>query len=416
MYLGKTSHRASLLIFSILLVASTLTVAQAGKLDPTFGKGGIVTTDFGVGAADPGGIAIQPDGKIVVFADLRTEGVSEALAFVRYNTDGSQDTKFGNAGVTIVQNLTFASSMTIQPDGKIVGVGFNAGHFGGSTGIAVVRLSSDGTLDSTFGTGGVATTGILEFGFAGSVAVQPDGKILLANGDLVRLLANGQLDSNFGTGGLAHVIGGGFVGDSVGEMALLHNGKILVSSASLFPTSGLVSRYSSNGSLDTSFAVNGQMGTTGPANALLLLGNGELLVGGNLNTKVNEPVGFAVSRYHAVGVTDAKFGTHGGVATPIANFPTVVTSGLGVQSSGDLVTLGTASVPKTSQVFALARYTPTGQLDTAFGTNGIVTTSFGADAVTTSGLAIQPDDKIVAFGSFATTSDVGFKLARYLGQ
>jgi uncharacterized delta-60 repeat protein len=416
MYMGKISHRTSLLILSILLIASTQAAAQAGKLDPTFGKGGIVTTDFGTqSGADPAGVAIQPDGKIVVFGGVRNIGVSEDLRVVRYNTNGSLDAGFGNAGIVIVPDLTFAAAMTLQPDGKIVAVGFNAGHHSGPAGIAVLRLSTNGTLDSTFGTAGVATTGILVFGAAGAVVVQPDGKILLADGDLIRLLPNGQLDSSFGTGGQAHVIGGGSVNDSVNAMTLLHNGKILVSSASLFPTSGSVSRYHSNGSLDTSFAINGQLGTTGPANTLLLLGSGEFLAGGNLNIKVNGPVGFAVSRYQAVGVIDAKFGTHGGVATPLPNFSTTVTSGLGVQSSGDIVTLATALVPHTPQVFALARYTATGQLDHTFGKNGTVTTSFGTTTVAANGLAIQSDDKIVTFGCFATSqSDAGFKLARYL--
>ena len=82
--------------------------------------------------------------------------------------------------------------------------------------------------------------------------------------------------------------------------------------------------------------------------------------------------------------------------------------------------LGTASASKTSQAFALARYTPTGQLDTTFGTSGSVTTAFGTTTVAASGLAIQADSNIVAVGGYSTTkpngTDVGFKLARYLGQ
>ena len=79
--------------------------------------------------------------------------------------------------------------------------------------------------------------------------------------------------------------------------------------------------------------------------------------------------------------------------------------------------LGTASVSQNPQAFALARYTATGQLDTTFGTNGAVTTSFGTTMVAANSLAIQSDDKIVVLGSFSTSQSVsGFKLARYLGQ
>ena len=409
---GTTLNRASLLIFSILFIAAQQTAAQAGHLDPTFGQGGIVTTDFGAHTASAAAVTIQPDGKIVVFGGVTSPG-STVLTVVRYNTDGSLDTGFGNAGIAIVSGLTFPSAITLQPDGKIVGVGFNIGGFGGRGGIVVLRFSSNGTLDPTFGSGGIMTTGIVSVEVPSGVVVQPDDKILIADGELIRLLPNGQLDSSFGSGGQAHVLNG----DLANTLALLPNGKILVTSASFFPTSGFVSRYNSNGSLDTTFAISGQLGTTGPANTLLLLGNGEFLVGGNLSNRVRGPIGFAVSRYQAVGATDAQFGGNGGIVTPLARFSTIVTSGLGVQSTGDIVILGTASLPNTPQVFALARYTATGQLDPTFGTNGTVTTSFGTTAVAANGLAIQSDGKIVAVGSFANSGgDSGFKLARYLGQ
>jgi len=419
MHFGTTAHRASLLVLSILLIASTHAAAQAGQLDPSFGKGGIATTDFGSqlnATASAAAVTIQPDGKIVVFGGVSSSNGTD-LAVARYNTDGSPDTGFGTAGVASVAGLTFPSAMTLQPDGKIVGVAFNIGGHSGSAGITVARFSSNGNLDTTFGTGGIVTTGILSLELPGGVVVQANGNILIAEGELLRLLPNGQFDSSFGGGGQAHVLGG----DLAKALALLPNGKILVASASSFPSSGFVSRYSSNGSLDTSFAISGQLGTTGPADALLLLGNGEFLVGGNLTNSPKGSIGFAVSRYQAIGATDAKFATHGGVVTPLASFSTIVTSGLGVQSSGDIVTLGTASVPNTPQVFALARYTATGKLDPTFGTNGTVTTSFGTTTLAANGLAIQSDGNIVAVGSFGTTKsqsqvDVGFKLARYLGQ
>jgi hypothetical protein len=150
---------------------------------------------------------------------------------------------------------------------------------------------------------------------------------------------------------------------------------------------------------------------------------GEFVVAGNLTSSVSGPVsGFAVSGYKGVGTVDARFGTNGGAVTPVPNFPTMVTSGLGLQSSGDFVTSGTASTSSFSTVFALARYTPAGRLDPTFGTNGIVTTSFpNTSEVTANGLAIQSDDKIVVVGNFITSElhgqfDTGFKVARYLGH
>ena len=170
---GIKPTRASLWIMAILLVAAGQAIGQAGQLDPTFGQGGIVTTDFGNTSATAAAIAIQPDGKIVVFGGM---GISStALIAVRYNSDGSVDTGFGNAGIAGVPGLTFPSSMILQPDGNIVDVGFNIGGHGGSLGVVVVRFSSDGTLDSTFGTGGVVITGITVSDAASGVVVQPDG-------------------------------------------------------------------------------------------------------------------------------------------------------------------------------------------------------------------------------------------------
>jgi uncharacterized delta-60 repeat protein len=420
---GTPLHRAWLLVFSILLVASTPAAAQAGQLDPTFGTGGIVTTDFGnifqsTNTATATAVTIQSDGKIVVCGGVPASNGFATTAVVRYNIDGSLDNAFGNAGIAVTPNqLNTPSSIALQSDGKIVVAGaFNQ--------ITVIRYNSNGQLDSTFGTNGVVTTGFLggDNNKTSGVVLQPDGKILVAGAKtLLRLLTNGQIDPNFGSGNGAKV-----AGYDPTALALLPNGKMLVASALIssgFQNPGFVTRYNPDGSLDPSFGINGQLSVPGPANAMVLLDAGrfagEFLIGGDLTSSVTGPVlGFAVSGYQAVGVVDARFGTHGGVVTPIPNSPAIATSGLGVQSSGDIVTLGTASSNYTSYVFALARYTPAGRLDTTFGSEGIVTTSFpNTNQVIANGLAIQSDDKIVAVGNYeAGQDDTGFKLARYLGH
>jgi uncharacterized delta-60 repeat protein len=415
MYAGTRSHHSSLLILPILLVASALAAAQAGTLDPTFGTGGIVTTDFGdqinSNVAVATAVAIQTDGKILVCGGIPSSTGFPIAAIARYNTDGSVDTTFGSSGITTTKNLGVPTSVTLQSDGKIVVAGF-----GGGLEINVARYTSNGSLDTTFGTNGIFTSGLLVgfFDPNSSVHIQSDGKILVASGLLVRLTTEGELDSSFGSNGEAHL-----AANLPTQLAVLSNGKILVASSG-----GFVGRYKSNGSLDTSFGINGQLPTPGPANALALLSTGEFVVGGSLASSISQTAqpttGFAVSRYLAAGAVDTQFATHGGAVTPIATFSTIATSGLGVQPSGDIVTLGIASTV-TQQVFALARYTPTGQLDTTFGTNGTVTTSFGTTSLNAPGLAIQSDGKIVAVAGFTTTVphgefDTGFKLVRYLGQ
>src|SRR6185369_10627899 len=177
-------------------------VAAAGDLDPTFGTGGKVTTDIQGDFDKARAVAIQADGKIVV-AGSALNGANIDFAVLRYNTDGSLDTTFGTGGKVLTPVLDsddFALAVAIQPDGKIVAAGLAVT---GADDIAVVRYNTDGSLDTTFDGDGKATFSIL-VGFndiANAVAIQPDGKIVLAgstnNGSdddfaVIRLNPNGS--------------------------------------------------------------------------------------------------------------------------------------------------------------------------------------------------------------------------------
>jgi uncharacterized delta-60 repeat protein len=421
----KKLHCASLLMVSILFIASRQAAAQAGQLDPTFGQGGVVTTDFGnqrfsQDVATATAVVIQSDGKIVVCGGAPTTTDFPEAVVARYNPDGSLDTSFGTGGMTVTDTFAIPTAIALQPDGKIVVDGAE-----GET-VSVTRYTSTGSLDTTFGSGGTASF----IGFGGitsGVLVQRDGKIVVANNGLARFLSNGQLDSSFGTGGSVKVAG--FTPTAV---ALVANEKYLVASASAGlgsnqAAAGYVTRFSSNGSLDATFGIGGQLATAGPANAMVLLSSGEILIGGSLITSLTQlnegfgpSTGFTASRYQGSGATDAKFGKNGGVLTALTtSYPNVLTSGLGVESTGDIVVLGTGADIQ-SLAFALVRYTSAGQLDSTFGTGGIVITSFGTTSANASALAIQSDDKIVAVGNYTISEggvfDTGFKLTRYLAN
>ena len=421
---ATTLNRAALLIFAALLITSQQAAAQAGHLDPTFGSGGIATTDFGdqtgsSNVASANAVTIQSNGEIVVAGGVPSRTGFPVPAVARYNTNGSLDPTFGTGGIVSISSIEDVpfTAVTLQSDGKIVTVA------GGFTAY-VVRYTSSGVLDSTFGTGGIVTLSFILGPSASGVLVQPDGKILVADGHLSRLLSDGQVDTSFGSGGTARTAGYPATG-----LALLPNGKILVAS-SVLGTSGFISQYDSNGSLDTTFGIDGQLASPGTANGLVLLGSGDFLAGGSLTNNSVLPVGgiaassFAVSRYLGVGSTDASFGANGGTVTSVPGFTAIATSGLAVQPSGDIVTLGTAN-QSGQTAFALARYTAAGQLDTTFGNNGTVVTLFGGSlqvpSVSANGLAIQSDGKIVAVGSYLVSVpyhgyDTAFKLVRYLGQ
>jgi uncharacterized delta-60 repeat protein len=149
----------------MLLVAWNAQVAQAadGALDPTFGKGGMVKTDFHRSNDLAYGMALQPDGKMVV-AGISFIGISATggdFAVARYNTDGTLDSSFGVGGkVTTDFGLTDqASSVVVQPDGKIIVAGGTYATFPAAGGqFALARYNSNGSLDTSFGVGGLVRT------------------------------------------------------------------------------------------------------------------------------------------------------------------------------------------------------------------------------------------------------------------
>lgn len=150
--------------------------------------------------------------------------------------------------------------------------------------------------------------------------------------------------------------------------------------------------------------------------------DGDILVAGTLSSSPAIPTsGLAAFSYLSVGIGDPAFGTNGGVLTTFSGFPTVMAAGVGLESTGDIVVLGTVS-NTTSNAFGLVRYTALGQLDTSFGTAGTVTTSFGNNAATAAfAIAIQSDDKIVAAGTVITPAlhgqfNTSLVVARYLAK
>lgn len=425
----KVARNVVLLVCAALLTSPGLVMAQAGSLDPTFGTGGIVTTpntNTGCGTVVNCNVAIQSDGKIVVAGGATQTNGAPELALARYNTDGSLDSTFGSGGIVVFaeNNGGPAFGLAIQTDGKIVTAAPS------SLSLAVFRFNPNGTLDSTFGTGGIVSTragGRLIGPTPGGVALLSNGDIVVAVGvALLRFLPNGQLDSTFGKGGVAPLL------TSAQSLALLSTGKALVTSAFAF-TSGSATRYNANGSLDTAFGVIGQLPSVGEPLAIAPLSTGQFIVVGTLDSGAAPlgqatPQGFVLTRYNANGTVDGTFGIHGAAVTTFPGNTYAAALAVAVQSNGDIVAAGSTAANnpvfgREPSEFALARNTPNGQLDTTFGNNGRVTTALGANGANTasiSALAIQSDGKIVAVGSNSPPNfsdpNPGFTLARYLGQ
>ena len=161
--------------------------SSAGSLDTSFGSGGKVTTRHGTGFAYAKAYSVdsQADGKIVVAGYVRTEGSPNNFIVVRYNTDGSLDSTFGTNGeaTTPIGSDSIAHAVAIQADQKIIAIG--TAKIGFTNDFAVARYSADGSLDPTFGSGGIVTTSVGSGNYdwdddrAYAVVVQADGKIVV---------------------------------------------------------------------------------------------------------------------------------------------------------------------------------------------------------------------------------------------
>src|SRR5215471_7798035 len=174
------SSWTALLSFAVIFGAN-LAHAEAGALDPTFGSGGKVVSSFGSPIV-VANAALQSDGKIVVL--ISNDFLNFAL--VRFRSDGSVDTSFGSGGVaqTIFANFNFPGSVAIQPDGKIVVTGIATNNEIKYV-FAAARFNANGSLDSTFGVGGQATAAVGGTLDESVSLIQPDGKILLAGAVII---------------------------------------------------------------------------------------------------------------------------------------------------------------------------------------------------------------------------------------
>ncbi len=343
---------------------------------------------------------------------------------------GALDTSFGGTGMvaTQIQLVSKSFAVAVQPDLKVVVAGFSASA-STPTHFTIVRYNPNGTLDTSFGSGGVAVIPLstTEDDGADAVAIQPNGQIVVAgwadvdgqkSGEyavdwaVVRLNANGTLDTTFG-GGTGYVLtnfvpppkSGIPYDDFASAIAIQSNGQIVVAGqGTVGSTDGIaVARYNANGSLDTTFGTGGKVVDTGIAwtgfngvggQMVAVDGSGRIDVVGTITVGSTEEM--AVARYLPNGTLDSTFGT-GGVAgiLPAGASDTVGTS-VGLQSTGQIVAYGYGNYSGMhSGVPTLVRLNTNGILDTTFGTGGVYTESRMMIGTT---LVIEPDDEILAAG------------------
>ena len=321
------------------------------------------------------GSLLQPDGKILAAG---TNG--NALQLVRLNPNGTPDTSLDGDGsvITPLGTLATGRAVALQPDGKILVAGTSSS--GSSADFALVRYNADGSRDSTFDLDGVVTTdfgGTRDEGFV--VGLQPDGRIIVA----------GTSGPGFGSSNFA------------------------------------VARYNTDGTLDATFGTGGRLTAPGGAPdsqgvGFALQPDGKILLAGTSSTGSGSD--FSVLRFDPAGNPDATFDSDGRVTVDFGftrdfGLGSDIARDVALQSDGRIVVAGSASGGTFSQplgFFALTRLNSDGTLDTSFDADGKVSTWFGGPFDSAEALAVQPDGRIVAAGStFELGESLNFALARY---
>ncbi len=406
-----------------LLALSGPVLAAPGDLDTTFGTNGTaaatVTTASGTRYLYADSLVLQPDTKILILGDVSDPSISFALA--RYNTDGSRDTTFGSGGMTLIgtniKYFGFGNPIAVQPDGKVIVAG---NVCSGNCALALVRYNADGSLDTSFGANGSAITTTGQSFNTNAVVLQPNGRIIVAgdstNGTdvshtLIRFDADGGLDTSFGANGSVTTLIEGAAKTSA--LALLPNGRIIIAGNGWNGTVGgfSLARYNADGSLDASFGSQGAVNTDidpvfFAAHSLALQSDGKILAAGSSNSGK-----FVLSRYNTNGSLDTTFGNSGILTTNLGNsYSLILVRTLVLQPDGKIVVTA-ASYDQTpcpgqptgticnanpdNNFLALLRYNTDGSLDPTFGTSGMLTLDKGRSFGSAVPLALRPDGKLV---------------------
>jgi uncharacterized delta-60 repeat protein len=378
-----------ILLTCIFCSVITVGIAQSGTLDPTFGTGGKVITPVGTNDEYGNSVAIQPDGKMIVAGSSYSMGYDFVL--IRYNDDGSLDNTFGTGGIVLTDfglAADEAHAVVVQTDGKIVAVGRGGLGFTDDPtkyDFAIARYNSNGTLDNTFGSGGKVLTDL------------------------------GTSSSNS-------------TSDAARSVAIQNDGKIVVGgyteNAYTPGTSNFaLVRYNNNGTLDGNFGSGGKIitdfgGERDIVNSIAIQNDGRIIAAGSTDIDFGASTynyDFAIARYNTDGSLDNNFDADGKLTTEFFGSLDDGAASVLVQTDGKIVAAGTTNVG--NYQFALVRYNSDGSLDNTFDSDGKVTTLIGNSSQGSSA-CLQVDGKILVAGyssdtNYNVNAGIDFAVARY---
>jgi uncharacterized delta-60 repeat protein len=391
-----------------------------GELDPTFGVGGKVTM-----ALDGHGTWLDGNYAAVVSSLGRTlavyDSAADDLRVTRVNADGSIDTTFGTGGTVDLKSLGFtaAGGVAVDASGNVLLLG----HAGG---LAVVRLTPTGALDPTFGTGGVAQCPDAEAAGSprgpGAITLDAAGNIVVARGSdagfgIARLTPDGQPDPTFHGGAVQSL--GKYV--LVTAVTVDASGRILVANDNYATLP--VARLNSDGSPDTTFS----FGLSSPPMSMILSGlatdaAGDVFLGGYIHSRG------VVVKLTPDGSPDPTFGTGGVFSSPVGNTPFLnFYSPLTVLPDGRVIAAYTVDTPSPMNPveadFAVVGLTPAGALDPDFNpdgpTPGTNVFGFGTGVMPqVAGVSLTPDGDIIVagFDNGGGIRNGNLDLARLIGR
>jgi len=400
-------------------------LTPGGDLDPSFGSGGWVFTDFSIDTDQAYAIVIQSDGKIIA-AGRSLVGGDYDFSAARYNPNGSLDTSFNGDGRITFGYGGFGSdaneacyAITLDGEGRLVMVGGKTGDaFSGV--FKTARLTTDGELDPLYNTSGKKHFDMGDLGTAANaVAIAPDGKIVVAGsqnytveskGYVARLNPNGSLDGSLDGDGKVQVSDN----MNIWSVVLQPDGKIvLLGNSPVTPSEAPIAfmRLEPDGSPDPTFGFNGYfgdgLGGYCAGYALARMPDGRLIAYGakgqdHVLMRLWPNTTFDVGGKQAIGFDTPGFGP----GTYAIGY------GLADQPDGKLIVAGTVYSPAGPGDFGLARVLPGGELDASFGTHGRATFAFDQDDLGTC-VALQSDGKIVMAGDTQNVSGRDFMIVRF---
>jgi uncharacterized delta-60 repeat protein len=411
------------------LAMNSQVLAAPGDLDFTFGQAGRVFVDVDNDDDSPAGLALQPDGKIIVGRWNTDE--DDDFSVMRFMPDGSRDTSYDHDGRT---SASFPSvwghtvSVVLQPDGKVVAVGWARATGSTRTRLALARYLANGSIDVSFGDNGLVVVDAEFDGIMLSAMVQSDGRLVVAgqvshsairNGlALARFNPDGSLDQSFGQSGYAY---SNSVSSEWGaSVARQSDGKLLAFAdlSALQPQAWydwqpLIMRFHADGSADTTFGTNGRATLPLYTSFLsaLVQPDGKILL-----AAANDPAGWDIAycgsmlaRLHPDGVPDEGFGFDGMIDTNIGGCQALGAAMLTQPDGRIVLNGGGATIHAGSPVIdtfdhIVTRLSASGERDASFGDAGQATLDVGDGeyppySTSTGSLLRQDDGKLLVLTS-----------------